>query len=123
MNVNDILGNRPTRVVDPEHPCYGFASVVNGEEVALHKTEISAVVTAIGGRFITSFADILNCSLGESGRLVTDRALDFYHMGTLLKRIMGEEEFESLMTLMLTYEEVCAQAIDAEEAANEDSEE
>ena len=109
MNIgNDILRNVPSRIEDPEHPCYGFASVVNGQDIAIHKNEVSAVLTAIGGQFVGIFAETLGCIFDAGGKLVTGKAVDFYYRTSVLKTVMGEETFENLMTLLMMYEDACS---------------
>jgi hypothetical protein len=107
MDTKDILRNIPSRIESPEHPCYGFASVVNGNDVAIHKNEISAVLTAIGGQFVGVFAQTLGCVVSGDGKLATGNAMDFYNMTSILKRVIGEDAFENLMTLLMMYEDSC----------------
>ena len=104
---NDILRNVPSLIEDPEHPCYGFASVVHGQDIAIHKNEISAVLTAIGGQFVNIFANALGCFIDASGKMKTGKAVDFYYHASVLKTVMGEDTFESLMTLIMLYEDAC----------------
>ena len=103
---NDILFNVPSLIEDPEHPCYQYASVVNGQDIGIHKNEISAVLTAIGGQFVKTFATSLGCIV-NGGKIATSNALDFHNHVTLLRRVMGEETVENLMTLLMMYEDAC----------------
>ena len=104
-NAKDILRNVPSLIQDPEHPCYGFASVVNGQDIAIHKNEVSAVLTAIGGQFVGIFSEALGCVMDGGGKLVTTKAIDFYYRTSVMKTVLGEETFENLMTLLMMYED------------------
>jgi hypothetical protein len=111
----EILGNVPSLIQDPEHPCYGFASVVNGQDIAIHKNEISAVLTAIGGQFVKTMSDSLGLIITPNGQFATPNALDFYNYSTVMKKVMGEEKFENLMTLLMMYEDACTKHLQQSE--------
>ena len=103
----EILGNVPSIIHNPEHPCYGFASVVGGQDIAIHKNEISAVLTAIGGQFVRTMSESLGLIINANGKFATAKALDFHNYSTVMSKVMGEEKFENLMTLLMMYEDAC----------------
>lgn len=111
----EILNNVPSLIHDPEHPCYGFASVVNGQDIAIHKNEISAVLTAIGGQFVKTMSQSLGLILNGQGKFATPRALDFHNHATVMTKVMGEEKFDNLMTLLMMYEDACAKHLQQSE--------